>query len=121
MLLTLVSAIVRPFERERVLERVARGLERNAVFGEVRSSLGVIPFKFVIVHNIRLSRTEVKCQAARHLHVIFAQKKPLIRQMPGFCAEFLIYERAGFELLRGFLELAGVRRGPWLSMAARRM
>jgi len=100
-------AIVRPFARERVLERVARGLERNAVFGEVRSSLGVIPFKFVIVHNIRLSRTEVKCQAAQYLRVIFAQ--------------ILIYERAGFGLLRGFLELAGVRRGPWLSMAARRM
>ena len=50
-LLAIIFAVVVPCDAKRVVEGVACHLERDAVFCIVRRRLGIIPFKFVIIHN----------------------------------------------------------------------
>src|SRR5271166_1856515 len=45
-----ILGFVEPIKRKRIVEHSARRLERDAVTGEVRRSLDVVPLEFPVIH-----------------------------------------------------------------------
>jgi hypothetical protein len=48
--LAVILAVIDPFDRQRIAERLDRVMERDAMVAPIGGSLGIAPSKFVILH-----------------------------------------------------------------------
>src|SRR5262245_41741022 len=58
--LTVMLAIIEPFDGEAIPERFDRVMKRNAVVASIGGSLDIVPFEHLVLHYVLIISSEVK-------------------------------------------------------------